>query len=126
MWGRLRKWLRGAQPLGDHGEALAAAFLRRQGYRVLHRNARLGRYEVDIIAEEADTIAFVEVKTRQTADTFRPEDSIGAQKMEHLRRAARVYESRLNNPNQQFRFDVVSIVLVPGEEPEITLLRNAF
>ena len=47
------------------GPAAAARPLRRQGYTILERNVRLGDYEIDIIAREGDTIAFVEVKTRR-------------------------------------------------------------
>lgn len=126
MWG----WLRGlwgrSRPLGMQGEALAARYLRAQGYRILHQNAQLGRYEIDIIAQEGDTIAFVEVKTRSIADTFMPEDSIGATKMLHIRRAAELYRARQNDPAQYYRFDVVSIVIGDGQDPEITLYRNAF
>ena len=44
---------------------MAARFLRAQGYRILGRNVKLGKYEIDIIAQEGDTVAFVEVKTRE-------------------------------------------------------------
>jgi putative endonuclease len=126
----MRNWLRGllgrAGPLGAQGEALAARYLREQGYRILHQNARLGRYEIDIIAQEGDTVAFVEVKTRQHAETFSPEDSVGATKQEHLRRAAALYQARCQDPALYYRFDVVSILLPPDGPPEITLYRNGF
>ena len=114
------------RPLGPHGEDLAAAYLRGQGYRIVHQNARLGRYEIDVIAQEGDTVAFVEVKTRRTAGTFLPEDSIGPQKMEHLRRAAAMYQARQDDPSLYYRFDVVSIVVASDGSPDITLYRDAF
>ena len=47
MFGFLRR-----KPLGVRGENLAARFLRAQGYRILDRNVQLGKYEIDIIAQE--------------------------------------------------------------------------
>lgn len=126
MWGWLRGIVGRPKPLGLRGENLAARYLRAHGYRILHQNAVLGRYEVDIIAQDGDTIVFVEVKTRQAAELFMPEDSIGDEKMLHLRRAAEMYASRRDDPTLYYRFDVVSIVLRPSHEPEITLYRNAF
>jgi len=50
--------------LGKKGEDLAADYLRKKGYRILKRNWRSGRNEVDIIADNNEYIVFVEVKTR--------------------------------------------------------------
>jgi putative endonuclease len=125
----LRQWRarwRDRPSLGRHGEDLAARHLQRHGYRILHRNALLGRYEVDLIAQDGDTIVFVEVKTRQTGGTFLPEDNIGPKKEQHLRRAAAMYQARRDDPSLYYRFDVVCIVAPPGGPPEITLYRNAF
>ena len=69
------RWFR-RLTLGQRGERFAARQLRRWGYRVLERNVRLGRYEIDIIAREGNTIAFVEVKTRRSADVASPEVNV--------------------------------------------------
>lgn len=68
------------KPLGVRGENFAARFLRAQGYRILDRNVQLGKYEIDIIAQDGDTIAFVEVKTRETADPVKPEENVDREK----------------------------------------------
>ena len=86
MW-----WRREPKPLGRRGEDAAARYLKKQGYRILERNRFLGKYEIDIIAREGDTIAFVEVRTRKVLDDFPPEDSVGPRKQQHIRSAAQRY-----------------------------------
>lgn len=115
------------KPLGAHGEDLAAKALRRAGYRILDRNAKLGRYEIDIIAQEGDTVAFVEVKTRQAAgDTFDPVDNITPEKQRRLAQAARYYLARHPDTDANYRFDVVAVVVPPRGRPDITIYRDAF
>lgn len=114
------------KPLGERGERIAARFLRAQGYRILERNVKLGRYEIDIIAQEADTVAFVEVKTRTAADTVSPETNVGREKQRRIIAAARKYITEKDDPGMYYRFDIVAIVLPDKGRPEITLFRNAF
>ena len=117
---------RKAKPLGRQGEDLAAKALKRAGYMILERNAHLGRYEIDIIAREGDTVAFVEVKTRRQEDIASPEANITSVKRSHLSRAARIYMSRAEDPETYYRFDVVSIVLPEVGKPRVTIFRDAF
>ena len=56
--------------IGDFGEKKAAQYLRLRGYRILERNWRSGKYEIDIIAATVKDLVFVEVKTR----TYRQND----------------------------------------------------
>lgn len=59
--------------LGRHGEALAAAFFVQKKYRIIERNYRHGRVEVDLIAIKDDFLVVVEIKTRSTAFFGAPE-----------------------------------------------------
>lgn len=113
-------------PLGRHGEDLAAKYLKRAGYRILERNVRLGRYEVDIIARDGGTLCFVEVRTRATNDPVPPEDTIRDQKRRHLREAARYYMTKHPDPDQYYRFDVVAVIVPDTGKPEIALYKDAF
>ncbi len=117
---------RKTRPLGQQGEDLAAKTLKHGGYTILERNAHLGRYEIDIIAREGDTVAFVEVKTRRQEDIASPEANITSAKRSHLLRAARIYTSRVQDLEAYYRFDVVSILLPERGRPRITIFRDAF
>lgn len=111
---------------GQRGEDIAARHLRRQGYKILERNARFGKYEIDIIAREGDTVAFVEVKTRRSNELTAPEDSVGYTKQRHIQNAAEYYCARHPDPETYYRFDVVSVILPDEGKPSVTLMRNAF
>src|SRR5437870_5162603 len=62
---------------GARGEKLACRYLRRNGYKILYRNfrGRRGR-EIDIVCRHADTLVFVEVKTRAREDFGRPFEAV--------------------------------------------------
>ncbi|TSC80572.1 MAG: UPF0102 protein [Candidatus Peregrinibacteria bacterium Gr01-1014_25] len=84
--------------LGRRGERIAAAYLRRLGYRILARNVRLyGGDEIDVIAIDpvGNTIVFVEVKTRAADDRdFNPELNLTPAKKRRMCRAARKWLAR--------------------------------
>jgi putative endonuclease len=112
---------------GQAGEDEAYFYLRRQGYVVIARNWRTlrRRGELDIVAWEGDTLCFVEVKTRSSRNIVPAEMSVDREKQRELRGMARVFLRRMP-PETQFRFDVVSVYMVPGEEAEVSLFRDAF
>jgi len=112
--------------LARRGEDAAARYLRRQGYCILDRNVRLGRYEIDIIARDGDTIAFVEVKARHSDDPVDPVDNVDEIKQRHIRRAAHLYIVRDNDPDRYYRFDIVTVVVADKGKPAITLYKDAF
>ncbi len=114
--------------LGAWGEEIAVRYLCDHGYRILERNYRCPAGEIDIIAEYADTIHFVEVKTRahEQTDLFRPEDAVDDEKRRHIRNSARHYLKRWRQPSPSC-FSVVSIVLRPtGELAQLEYRPNAF
>lgn len=97
--------------LGVWGEELAARSLESDGWRVLERNYRLGRHEVDVIAVRLGILAFVEVKTRST-DTFGPpEEAVTHRKRREIEKVARDFLSRHRPGDVSVRFDVVAIVV---------------
>lgn len=120
------KWFRSAQPLGQRGEGIAAKALKRSGYTILDRNVQLGRFEVDIIAQEGDTIAFVEVKTRPDDSVALPEDNITHTKRHHLIQAARHYIAQDADPSRYYRVDVAAVLLPLKGKPTVTIHRDAF
>lgn len=110
--------------LGAKGEEMAVFFLQGLGYEIIERNWRYRRSEIDIIAREAQTLVFVEVKTRQTTQFGLPEESVSVSKMNAVTRAALEYLRQ--HPCPRIRFDVIAIRLHPQAEPEIFHIRDAF
>ena len=121
---RRRKWTP-TLALGRRGEDLAHRFLRSKGFIIVARNYRLssGDAEADLIAWEGDTLVFVEVKSRETADFGPPERAIGEEKRAHLLRIAREYTRKTGTPWERIRFDVVTVVFTTPHQ--IELFRDA-
>jgi len=114
------------QAHGRRGEDLAHRFLRRQGLTIVARNfhQRSGRGELDIVAWDRQTLVFVEVKTRASAEFGDPGRAVGMDKEKDLRRAAGEYLRRCGAASEQARFDLVNIVLT--KPPEIEWIKDAF
>jgi putative endonuclease len=112
--------------LGRAGEARAARFLEAQGYVLLARNWRVREGELDIVAQEGDTLAFVEVKTRRSNAYGLGEESIDARKQQRLALLAeRFLAAHPDLAFQQCRFDVV-VIDYTQRPAQIRLYRNAF
>src|ERR1044071_2540935 len=74
--------------LGNYGENLAVMWLQKQGYKILLRNWKFGRLEIDIIAEKENVIHLFEVKTRRGSRYGFPESSISQNKKQTMMAAA--------------------------------------
>ena len=92
---------------GRWGEDVAAAYLVRLGYGIAERNWRMGHYEIDIIARKGNVVAFVEVKTRATADAD-PVGAVDARKRARMVSLADAYLSRFPG-SLEYRFDIVAV-----------------
>jgi len=113
------------QSLGQKGEAMASTFLKEQGYTILERNYRTPYGEIDIIARQADTIVFVEVKTRASSTFGPPEISITHRKAEHMRSAAEYYIQQHPELNNDWRIDVLALQLkTDATAPKIDHFEN--
>ncbi|MFO7766918.1 MAG: YraN family protein [Pelovirga sp.] len=112
--------------LGARGEDVAAAYLRDQGYTLVERNYRCPLGEVDIIAGDRRNLVFVEVKTRRSAAFGLPQEAVGIRKQRQLIRVAQWYLKKAGKTRQHLRFDVIAILLLSGQLPEITHIKDAF
>jgi putative endonuclease len=123
--GRLRRW-HPDHASGRRAEDLAHRFLERAGMKIVARNyrARSGIAELDIVAWDADTLVFVEVKSRATEEFGSPDRAVDAGKREHLLRAALEYTRRSGIPLTRARFDIVNVVF--AEPTRISHLPDAF
>jgi putative endonuclease len=95
--------------LGDLGESLAAERLEAQGYRIRERNWRTLEGELDIIAQENDTIVFVEVKARRSRRFGFPEEALTKKKRGRLIKAALAYLDLHQIQETNWRFDLIAI-----------------
>ena len=89
------------------GEAKAAAYLRKQGMRILKRRYRAAHGEIDLIARDGAVIVFVEVKTRPRGTLDSGLFAVNAEKRRHLRSAALDYLR--GREETDHRFDVIEI-----------------
>jgi putative endonuclease len=112
--------------IGNYGERVAAAFLRRQGYRVLTRNYRVTGGEIDLVCRHGDILVFVEVRSRAGEMFGRPAESIDTRKEDALRHAARRYLELLGRQDIPYRFDAVEVRLDAGSIPSCALLPDFF
>lgn len=95
---------------GGRYEALAAAFLENKGFRILERNFRWRRGEIDLIAAEKEILVFVEVKFRSSSARGLPEEAVTEQKQQRIFRTAEVYLCRHPEWRQkECRFDVIAV-----------------
>jgi putative endonuclease len=127
---RLSEGLRRLVPkktLGQRGEAAAARYLRRHGYKILARGDRFGPGELDLVALDGKTIVFVEVKTRESAAVSHPADAVDANKQRRLTRLAVTFLKRHGLLECPARFDVIAITW-PAKKwfPTIEHIKNAF
>jgi putative endonuclease len=100
--------------LAQEGERLAAEHLARRGYRIVGRNVRADRVEIDLIATRPGLIVFVEVKARRSRDFGLPEEAVDAAKCRRLVRGARAWLRAHGRPGLRARFDVVAVESVNG------------
>lgn len=123
---RLLRWFRKEAPhlrTGRIGEAQAERFLKKAGLKIIARNVRVGSDEIDLVAQQGDTLVFAEVKTRKNEDFGRPAAAVNPAKRKKLSRAAiRFLKNRKLRP-PYIRFDVIEVI---GDEPDIRHIQNAF
>lgn len=110
---------------GIKGELIAASFLLKKGYEILHTNWKAGNKEIDIIALKDDIVVFVEVKTRNSFDFGYPEEAVTAKKQEHIKAVALAF-CETDSRYQNIRFDVISILMNGSFARQIVHLEDAF
>jgi putative endonuclease len=120
--------------LGQQGESIAARFLEQNGYRIVAanftvpvgRNSRGAQItgEIDLIALEGETLCFVEVKTRRSDEYLAPTANVDLRKQRQITRTAKVYRRIFNIWQREYRYDVVSVVMPHGSQPQVDLLKG--
>ncbi|MGB3543540.1 YraN family protein [Rubrivirga sp.] len=117
--------------IGRKGEDAAVAHLEANGYRILERNFRFSREEIDIVAfepnerDDGGMIAFVEVKARSGDGYGRPEAAVDTAKQKAIKRVAEAYLHERRLIPSPTRFDVIAVHL-RGPQVEIEHFKHAF
>ncbi|TAE07577.1 MAG: YraN family protein [Bacteroidetes bacterium] len=94
--------------VGKTGEQLAYELLAGKGYSILHQNFRYGRREIDIIAQQDNTIVFVEVRLRKNNRFGFPEQTVTTTKQNNIRAVAEHFLHTLQWKGN-IRFDIIAI-----------------
>jgi putative endonuclease len=111
------------QQFGQLGEDIAAQYLEKKGYKILRRNYRHGRVELDLICEVKNEIIFIEVKTRTSDAMAYPEQAVGKSKQRNIRMAAENFLEE-NQITRSVRFDIIAVI--KGDKFEIEHIEDAF
>lgn len=113
------------QILGKSGEATAVRYLKKNRYKILEVNYRNRLGEIDVIAEDNGTIAFIEVKTR-TGEAFgSPKGAVTKKKQRNISMVALSWLKSKKKTGVKARFDVVSIIS-NKKLLTVELIKNAF
>jgi putative endonuclease len=111
--------------VGKAGEEAAVQYLCQHGYQILERNYRCRFGEIDLIARDGRTLAFVEVKTRRSQRYGPAAAAVTLEKQRHLIKASQVYLIQRKKVNEFCRFDVVTAAM-DAQQPRIELIKDAF
>jgi putative endonuclease len=98
--------------------------LKQHGYRILTRNYRTPYGEIDLIAQQGDTLVFIEVKLRRSEVFGPPQAAVNTAKKRRLKLAAQYYLHQQRAEDIKFRFDVVAITMA-GQLPRIEIFAGA-
>lgn len=111
--------------LGQLGEDHAAAYLRSNGLHIIERNWRYRGGELDIVAQDRETIVFVEVKTRTTERHGLTAQAVTLAKQVKLAKAAQIWLDLHQSWQTPCRFDIICLV---GKNPNFRVehYRDAF
>ncbi len=109
---------------GQIGEAKAVAYLLEKDYEIVHQNYRLGKAEIDIIAQKQNLLVFVEVKTRTNLSFGMPENDVTPRKAKRIVDAAEQYTFQ-QKWNHNIRFDIIAVI-INKNNIEITHFEDAF
>ena len=115
-----------SQTFGQVAENLAEQMLRKKGYRIVGKNLRIAGGELDLIAEDQDTLVFIEVKARRGNQFGGAHYAISTRKKQQIIKLAMCYLSKHRITNTQCRFDVILVVDIQNHSPQITHIEHAF
>ena len=109
--------------IGNIGEEKVAWKYRIKGYKILARNFSCRYGELDIVAQKADTVVIVEVKTRKNADFAQAMEFVDYRKQNRIKNTTNIYLQKNNLTEYNIRFDIAEVYT---ESNTINIIENAF
>ncbi|MDR6463711.1 YraN family protein [Chryseobacterium sediminis] len=110
---------------GKIAEDTAVDYLQKNGYKILVRNFRFQKAEIDIIAEKDNLIIVVEVKARSTDAFMLPQEAVTKTKIKSIVSAANHYLEEFNKDNE-VRFDIISVLPDEKRNLKVDHIADAF
>jgi putative endonuclease len=120
------QWEDERQLLGVEGERLAIAYLTSCGWCIEAHRFKLGRHDIDLVARKGRMVAFVEVKTRRSGTCGSGLEAVSQLKQRHIARVAQLWLLRHGRPDDEYRFDLVSVEARPGGGPAVEHVADAW
>ncbi len=112
--------------LGKAGEQDAVRFLKNKGYKLLRQNYKTKLGEIDIVAQDRETLCFIEVKTRSSFMFGNPAEAITHVKQRKLSQLALLFLKKHNLIGKKARFDVVTVMHSKNKALDFKLIKDAF
>lgn len=112
---------------GIYGEMIAARYLRKKKYEILQPNYHSRFGEIDLIAQQGDTIVFVEVKTRDSEALVSPAEAVNFSKQQRIKKTALCYLATVSE-EVNVRYDVLEVLIVRKgiKKVKVRHIENAF
>ncbi|KMQ71400.1 YraN family protein [Chryseobacterium koreense] len=111
--------------LGKLAEDLSADFLAKKGHKILARNFRFERLEIDIVSEFEDLIVVTEVKARSYDTLIEPQEAVTKKKIKSIITCADFFMSE-NEIDKEVRFDIITVLPDKAGVLQITHIEDAF
>jgi len=108
--------------IGKFGEKLAKNYLLKHNYKIIDTNIQVGHKEIDILAKISDIKVFFEVKTRISTDDHLADESLGARKLDRLKKAVGLYVDNNNLDPARFRLDLLAVNI--NKDTKIAKIRH--
>lgn len=116
--------MRAKDALGVRGERIAEGYLLECGHRVLDRNWRCERGELDLVTGLGNELVFTEVKARSSMRAGHPLEAVTGGKLARLRLLAGMWRAAHPDVPGRMRLDVIGVLFVPGEAPRLWHVRG--
>lgn len=110
---------------GKFGERIAIEILRKKGYKILDKNFRSRFGEIDIVAQDGNTLVFVEVKTRWSKKFGDPAEAVTPWKLRAIAKTGDYYKATHPKTPDLMRIDVVALVIQSERLVSARIIKNA-